>query len=129
MKKLCSDFDNINIIIGDARNKSDLVEKLKNTTFDLIIDDGSHVSEDIVATFQSLWKRVNSGGYYIVEDLRCTYNPNYAAHMERTFGEKVENSRSTILSLMDTLMKSCDMHKNNIAEIKYYPQLLVIKKT
>ena len=51
-----SDIDNINIIIGDARNKSDLDEKLKNTAFDLIIDDGSHVSEDIVATFQSLWK-------------------------------------------------------------------------
>ena len=133
-KNLCSDVDNISIIICDARNKNNLDKKLVDSTFDLIVDDGSHVSEDMVATVQSLWERVNPGGYYVIEDMSCTYKPNYTTHIKETYGETVINSRSTILSLLDTLMRSCDIHKDHaikhkVEEIMYYPQLLVIRKS
>lgn len=41
-------------------------------TFDLIIDDGSHQSEDIVATFVLWANRLNDGGFYVIEDLTET---------------------------------------------------------
>ena len=37
--------------------------------WDIIIDDGSHVSTDIITTFKCLWGSVRSGGFYEIEDL------------------------------------------------------------
>jgi hypothetical protein len=42
-------------------------------TFDVIVDDGSHLSCDQICTFEIMFKRVNSGGFYIVEDTSCSY--------------------------------------------------------
>ena len=41
-----------------------------NTTWDIIIDDGSHVANDIINTFYALWPYLKSGGIYEVEDLK-----------------------------------------------------------
>lgn len=38
--------------------------------FDVIIDDGSHNSADILATYNFLWPHVRPGGLYEVEDLK-----------------------------------------------------------
>jgi len=38
--------------------------------FDVIIDDGSHMVEDQIATFKNLWPLLNSGGIYIIEDVK-----------------------------------------------------------
>lgn len=37
--------------------------------FDIIIDDGSHVSAHIIASFNCLWPHVRPGGLYCIEDL------------------------------------------------------------
>lgn len=42
--------------------------------FDVIIDDGSHYLSDILITFKNLFKYVNNGGIYIIEDFKF---PNY----------------------------------------------------
>lgn len=41
--------------------------------FDLIIDDGSHINADVIATFNHLFKKLKSGGVYIVEDSCTSY--------------------------------------------------------
>jgi len=41
--------------------------------FDIIIDDGSHVSSHLILTFQTLWKYLNNNGLYIVEDTQTSY--------------------------------------------------------
>lgn len=38
--------------------------------WDVIVDDGSHVSSDIMASFRCLWPSVKSGGLYCIEDLK-----------------------------------------------------------
>lgn len=57
--------------------------------WDVIIDDGSHVSLDILTTWNSLWPRVNPGGFYAIEDLGVGYGAGsvflregYPTHME-----------------------------------------------
>jgi hypothetical protein len=37
--------------------------------WDIIIDDGSHISSDIITTFGFLWPSVKPGGIYEIEDL------------------------------------------------------------
>ena len=38
--------------------------------WNVIIDDGSHIDQDIVSTFSALWPHVASGGIYEIEDLK-----------------------------------------------------------
>jgi len=42
--------------------------------FDIIIDDGSHMSSDMINTFKTLFPYLKSGGYYVIEDLLCDYD-------------------------------------------------------
>jgi 2-polyprenyl-3-methyl-5-hydroxy-6-metoxy-1,4-benzoquinol methylase len=127
-KHLCADLANIDIMITDATDSKRINLTLGNTKYDLIIDDGSHVSEHISKTFELLWPRVKPGGFYAIEDLACTYNTNYAKHIKNSFGIDVNNHRGTILQMMDAILKACDQHRFDISGLTYSPQLLLIEK-
>jgi cephalosporin hydroxylase len=58
----------VTILEADA-TKPEFLDKLGDTKFDVVIDDGSHLSSDQVATFNLLRSRMNPGGIYIVEDI------------------------------------------------------------
>src|ERR1700733_5337217 len=46
--------------------------------FDIIIDDGSHVSCHIITSFNVLFPFLKEGGYYAIEDLHVSYNKGWA---------------------------------------------------
>lgn len=64
----------IGVIIGDA-NAPEVSERVfqRSPQFDLIIDDGSHLSSDIIKSFALYFPRVVEGGIFITEDLHCSY--------------------------------------------------------
>lgn len=68
------DDSRIEIIIGDA-NSHEVRERLLHLSpqFDIIIDDGSHLSSDIIKSFALYFPLVAEGGVYIAEDLHCSY--------------------------------------------------------
>lgn len=39
--------------------------------FNVIIDDGSHISKDMIASFKLLFPKLSNGGIYIIEDVHC----------------------------------------------------------
>ena len=45
--------------------------------FDIIIDDGSHVAEHVVLSFNKLFPAVVDDGYYIIEDVQTAFWPAY----------------------------------------------------
>ena len=40
---------------------------------DIIIDDGSHMNEDVLKTFNHLFPKLKSGGIYVIEDTQTSY--------------------------------------------------------
>lgn len=40
---------------------------------DIVLDDGSHVSADIIVSFETLFPLLKKGGLYIIEDLETSY--------------------------------------------------------
>lgn len=64
----------INIVIGDV-NSQETYNKITsiNSSFDLVIDDGSHQSIDIINAFINYFGLVRPGGRYIIEDSHCLY--------------------------------------------------------
>jgi methyltransferase family protein len=41
--------------------------------FDVVIDDGSHLGHDVLASMLALWPHVRPGGCYVIEDLHAAY--------------------------------------------------------
>jgi hypothetical protein len=119
---LCAGVENIEIRIFDP-----VANPIQESHIDLFIDDASHISEDIVSIFVNCWKTVRSGGYYAIEDLSCTYNEQYTLQFNKTFNKNAVNDRATFVQMVDELMRLVDSRKD-VAEIRYTPQLLVMKK-
>lgn len=64
----------IHVVVGDAGSaETAALLGEKSPEFDVIIDDGSHTSPDIIRTFTRLFPRLAEGGVYVVEDLHCSY--------------------------------------------------------
>ena len=71
-------IDGVEIYQGDQNDKSLLNEIAKKYgKFDIIIDDGSHISSHIINSFNHLFDHLSSNGIYIVEDLQTSYVPRY----------------------------------------------------
>lgn len=68
-----------NVFRVDCTNLNSWIRRLE-PKFDLIIDDGSHVIQDMIAGFNIWWPLINDGGHYIIEDCHTMhyeeYNPN-----------------------------------------------------
>jgi len=45
--------------------------------FDIVVDDGSHMSSDMIKTFSLLFQYLKPSGYYIIEDLLCDYDDRW----------------------------------------------------
>jgi SAM-dependent methyltransferase len=64
----------IHLVIGDINDFNTQTQIANEVpSFDIIIDDGSHYSSDIISTFKSLYPLLAHGGLYIIEDLHCSY--------------------------------------------------------
>ena len=61
------------IIIKGSQNDNKTYKKFKNIKFDLIIDDGSHYPAHQLKSFKNLFKNLNPGGIYIIEDLDFSF--------------------------------------------------------
>jgi cephalosporin hydroxylase len=90
--------DHVEVLIGDASDPDVLVRLLADRTFDVIIDDGSHRSPHVIATFEAMFGRLRDGGLYIIEDLHCSYLDAYGGGF-RSPGSSIESLKNLVESL------------------------------
>ena len=64
---------NIKTFCFDINMKDKFLSNLKGVEFDIIIDDGSHMQDDMINTFEFLFDKLRAGGIYIVEDVHTSY--------------------------------------------------------
>ena len=57
----------------DATDSSKLSDALGDKRFDVILDDGSHISSDVITSFRLLFDRLALGVKYIIEDMHASY--------------------------------------------------------
>ena len=112
---------------------SDALTRLSNDYggFDVIIDDGSHMSEDVIKTFTILFPLMRPNGIYAVEDTQTAYWPTYGGGMGKPY-----TSMEFFKSLADGLNHAEYPIENyepnyfdkNIAEIAFFHNLVLICK-
>lgn len=126
---------NVEILCGNQTDPiflNSVVNKYKN--FDIIIDDGSHISKDIIFTFNYLFKFLNNEGLYIVEDLQTSYIRRYGG--SRINLTKKKTSMNFIKNLTDSINYEHDdkpfFSKNpfdgKIKFINFFQNIAFIKK-
>lgn len=87
--------------------------------WDVICDDGSHISKDIITSFKMLWPVVRSGGFYCIEDLNCSYSG--ISHF-------LPEGWPTHMQFISSLMDSANRREQEIEMINYSCELAIIQK-
>ncbi|GHT82318.1 hypothetical protein AGMMS49960_00770 [Betaproteobacteria bacterium] len=118
----------------------DLVNRLfADTEFDIIIDDGSHFSADVISSFINLFKKLKPGGVYVVEDLHASYLKTHHGGLARA-GSSVEFFKRFIdtlhfsyidpdeLSAVPDPTPFLSLYRQEIASIGFYDSICAIRK-
>ena len=124
----------ITILQGDQNDPAILSEMAtRHGPFDIIIDDGSHVSEHIITSFRALFPHLTANGLYAIEDL-------YLSYEERDHGGSLTefNDPRTANGFLKTLVEelhhnyitgyTCRNYGEHITELCFYPKLCFIQK-
>lgn len=137
----------VQVVVGDA-NAAATCDKILSLVpcYDLIIDDGSHTSSDIVKSFALYFGALSEGGSYVVEDLHCSYwsdfqggllNPFSSIHFFKSLCDIVNHqSWGLALSRQDLLKDFSERYGADFSEsllaqvhsVEFLNSLCVIRK-
>jgi hypothetical protein len=80
------DDPRISIVVGDAKAEPTFQAiRAISSYYDIVIDDGSHVSEDILIAFINYFPLIKPGGLYVVEDTHSLYNDEFGGGILNDF--------------------------------------------
>jgi hypothetical protein len=105
------------IVIGsqDSRVVTDLARRVDG--FDLIVDDASHVADLTARSWELLWESLRPGGYYIFEDLLCSYlkemvNTGWPGMMFNDPSKLAAPSRAALDKVFLKIIEDVDNNRN-----------------
>ena len=133
-KKFC-DTERIKTFAGSQTDYKFLENVIKIIgELDIIIDDGSHLNKDVVKTFLFLFRKLKNSGYYIIEDTQTSYMLNYGG--DGFYLNNKNNHINFFKSIVDKInyqeienpFFKKDFFCENITEIHFYHNLIIIKK-
>ncbi len=88
---------------------------------DLIIDDGSHINEHVIKTFEILFPKLKKCGIYVIEDTQTSYWEDYGGN------SKDLNSKGTIYNYFKSLIDALNNEEFMIDnyEKSYYDRHII----
>jgi hypothetical protein len=93
--------------------------------FDIVIDDGSHVGRDVIASMGVLWDAVRPGGYYVIEDLQTAYHPDWEGGPPGTPGTAADLIKKRV---DETLRREQDPFEPSVAAMHIYAEIAFFEK-
>lgn len=91
--------DGIEVFIGSQDDPA-VIDSIfsKYPKVDIVLDDGSHVMQHMISSFELLYERVQPNGVYMVEDTHTSYWPEYGGGLKRegSFMEFVKHKMDEI---------------------------------
>jgi len=128
------EINGVKMFQGDQSNISDL-KRITNEykDFDIIIDDGSHVSKQTIKSFHYLFDFLKKDGLYVIEDLQTSYLPNFG-------GSRINLKKNTTMNFVKSLSDSINYELNdrpffkkkkfdgNISYVHFFQNIVFIKK-
>ncbi len=127
--------DRVKVFIGD-QNDETFLKKIKDEIgeYDILIDDGSHITRHQITSYNILYPNLKNKGYYVIEDLRCSYEHKLNQHDLRKIwpgmkynnpNDNLKNYRIEFIAFVESKVKSLDMcEKQKLFAIYHYSNLL-----
>lgn len=133
--EVCKDYEEerIHICIGSQENEEFLHEVVNEWgPFDIILDDGSHMVNHQIVTFEILFPLLADGGIYMCEDVHTSYWEAYGGGLYKsdTFIEYSKNMVDEInyANIRDKKVTRMPQFKGIMKAIHYYDSMVVIEK-
>lgn len=136
----CKQFeeDRITCFIGDQNNEEFLLKiKEEIGEYDVLLDDGSHITEHQIKTFNILYDGCKDNGFYIIEDLQNSYEEILNHHNLRNIwpgmkyneiNDSLKNFRSKFVDFREAKIKDLDFYRaNKLFSIHNYPMILIFE--
>jgi demethylmacrocin O-methyltransferase len=100
--------------------------------FDIIIDDGSHIQSHIIASFETLFPLMSSGGIYVIEDTQTSYWPKFEGSTSDM--HRVPSAMNYFINRVHQVNQSewlpeerpVDLPDDEIASIAFYHNLIFV---
>lgn len=93
---------------------------------DIIIDDGSHMQDDLCASFDFLYPRMSPTGVYIAEDLHTSYWQDYQGGLGKQ-GTFIEKTKVLIDQLNGHFNTPTEFTRTTLA-MHFYDSMVVFEK-
>jgi cephalosporin hydroxylase len=123
--------DGIHVRIGDQSDPKFLEEIINEFGLpDIVLDDGSHRMDHILASFQFLYQKLPKNGLYIVEDLHTAYWEEYGGgvHKPETFINVSKNFVDRLNADHSRGVIEPDFITRNTFSIAFYDSVVVIER-
>jgi len=104
---------------------------VKHKSYDIIIDDGSHLISDYIESFYTLYPLLRKTGFYVIEDLYNNYAEWNLTRTTRPNGDgSAFNDFQNFLTKSIHLGRAFDQRASNLKvfSIHQYPGFMVINK-
>jgi hypothetical protein len=116
---------------GDQADRK-LLEAIVNDNgpLDVVLDDGSHLSSDMIATFEVLYPLMSPTGVYMVEDVSCVYKKRYNGGFRQP-GSFIEYTKDLVDHMNFAHIKqisNSDPFGNSTFSISIYDAIVVFER-
>ena len=97
-----------------SQEDKNLVEIYKDEFFDIIIDDGSHITSHQFKSLEYLWSKLKYSGIYIIEDLHTSFRNEYIDTIVTPYQFLTDNVNIESLSEIKKEMKDIEVFKKDL---------------
>ena len=96
---------------------------------DVVLDDGSHVMDDVNATFTFLYPLLKAGAIYMVEDMHTAYSEPYGGglHKPTSFIERCKALIDELNGYFINGDMTTDFTRTTVS-MHFYDSMVVLKK-
>ena len=127
-------IDSAEVRVGSQTDQAFLMGVLEEMGgVDVVIDDGSHLSKDVIASLKILFPHLAEGGKYIIEDLHTSYWPSWGGGLRRR-----DSSIEALKGLIDGLHQpyysrsgvrhDLGIERDQLRSILFYDSVAVLNK-
>jgi len=126
------DEPRIRFIQCDQSSRDQLEQIAALGPYDVIIDDGSHIQQHVVLTFETLYPVLNPGGVYVIEDLATAYTESTGGGPPGTEGTGLSIARMLLDEVNREGIPNADLVLDeqycDVGAIHAYASLLFVER-
>jgi hypothetical protein len=123
--------EGIEIFIG-SQDDPNLIGEIfeKYPKIDIVLDDGSHQMQHMIASFELMYSRLQNEGIYIVEDTHTCYWPKYGGGVKKegTFMEYAKNKIDEINAVHTKGVIQPSLFTKSTDYIAFYDSMVVFER-